>query len=242
VGAPDEAPDLPDRTRLRLAPGGHDSPRDGVCVVELASLIAREEFSDRPRCVCPVLAAFLRGWNDRAAHAERQRLAPYATLIVGSRGDRETTRRRREICLEWAGADLRRGRVRAMLSTVAVKARISIFCGVGAAIRPDEGAADYAARIAMARRDTDAAFALLDRLLAVGRRLEPKIDAADNGRDAGAVNGHRDPPTLNGWGANGDAGQVNGNGVSHPSNGNGSANGGLSGAKERATTGVRTRE
>jgi hypothetical protein len=242
VGAPGEALDLPDRTRVRLAPGGHDSPREGVCVVELASLIAREEFSDRPRCVCPVIAAFLRGWNDRAAHAERQRLAPYAKLIVGSRGDRETTRRRREICLEWAGADLRRGGVGAVLSMVAVKARIATFCGVGAAIRPDEGAADYAARVAMSRRDTDAAFALLDSLLAVGGRLVPKIDAAANGHDVGTVNGHQDPTALNGRGANGDARRVNGNGAPYPSNGNGSANGGMSGSKERATTGVQTRE
>ena len=45
-------------------------------MVELASLIAQEEFSDRPRCVCPVIGAFLRGWNDRAPYAERQRLGP----------------------------------------------------------------------------------------------------------------------------------------------------------------------
>jgi hypothetical protein len=211
-------------------------------VVELASLIAREEFSDRPRCVCPVIAAFLRGWNDRAAHAERQRLAPYATLIVGSRGDRETTRLRREICLEWAGADLRRGGVRAVLSMLAVKARIATLCGVGAAIRADEGAADYAARVAMARRDTDAAFQLLDTLLAVGRRLEPKIDAAANGHGFGAANGHGDPPALNGRSANGHAHQVNGNGAPYPGESNGSTNGGMPDPKGRAATGVQTRD
>jgi hypothetical protein len=37
---------------LRLDPGAHRSPSDGVCLLELASLIAREPFSDRPRCVC----------------------------------------------------------------------------------------------------------------------------------------------------------------------------------------------
>jgi len=43
--------------RLRLQPGSHRSPRDGVCVVELASVLAGERFSDRPRCVCEVIAA-----------------------------------------------------------------------------------------------------------------------------------------------------------------------------------------
>jgi hypothetical protein len=50
---------------VRLEPGTHRSPSDGVCLLELASMVARETFSDRPRCVCVVIAAFLRGWNDR---------------------------------------------------------------------------------------------------------------------------------------------------------------------------------
>jgi hypothetical protein len=71
-------PERLDIAALRLEPGTHSSPRDGVCVVELASLLGGEEFSDRPDCVDEVLAAFLRSWNDRAAHADRQRLFPYA--------------------------------------------------------------------------------------------------------------------------------------------------------------------
>lgn len=179
---------LPDRTRVRLAPGSHGSPHEGVCVVELASLLAREDFSDRPRCVCPVIAAYLRGWNDRAAHAERQRLAPYAMRIVGSRADRKTTRRRRDICLEWAGAELRRGSVRALLSRLRMRVRIAIFCGVLAAFRPNEGAADYTARVAMARRDMNAAFGLLDELLAVGGR--PDLNGHGTGNGHTPANGH----------------------------------------------------
>jgi hypothetical protein len=183
---------LPDRTRVRLAPGRHESPREGVCVVELASLLAAEDFSDRPRCVCPVIAAYLRGWNDRAAHRERQRLAPYATLIVGSRGDRKTTRRRREICLEWSGARLGRGRLRGALARLGMRARIAIFCGIRTATRANEGAGDYAARIAMARRDAGAAFALLDQLLAVGGRPGLNGNGA-NGIGNGALDRHPGP-------------------------------------------------
>jgi hypothetical protein len=89
---------------LRLAPGSHSSPREGVCVVELASMLGGEDFSDRPHCVCRVVAAFMRSFNDRASHAERQRLAPYAARAVGSRGDRRLTRERRDVCLVWTGA------------------------------------------------------------------------------------------------------------------------------------------
>jgi hypothetical protein len=165
-------------------------------VVELASLIAHEEFSDRPRCVCPVIGAFLRGLNDRAPYAQRQRLSPYAGRIVGSRGDRGLTRERRDICLRWAGADLSHGAMRRLWSRAATRVRIAIFCGPGAAVRPNEGAGDYAARVATARGDMDRAFGLLEALLAAGgeARLDLRPLRADehlplNGNGAGATNG-----------------------------------------------------
>ena len=149
---------MPDGTPVRLAPGTHSSPHEGVCVVELASLIADEKFSDRPRCVCPVIGAFLRGWNDRAPHVERQRLGPYAPRIVGSRSNRRVTRQRRDICLEWAGADLSHGGVRGLLSRARMRVRIAVFCGLGAAVRLNEGAGDYTSRVALARGDPERAF------------------------------------------------------------------------------------
>jgi hypothetical protein len=176
-------------------------------VVELASLIAHEEFSDRPRCVCPVIGAFLRGLNDRAPYAQRQRLSPYAGRIVGSRGDRGLTRERRDICLRWAGADLSHGAMRRLWSRAATRVRIAIFCGPGAAVRPNEGAGDYAARVATARGDMDSAFGLLEALLAAGgeTRLGLRPLRADehlplNGNGAGVTNGDGG---TNGAGANG---------------------------------------
>jgi hypothetical protein len=188
---------IPDGTPVRLTDGGHSSPREGVCVVELASLIAQEEFSDRPRCVCPVIGAFLRGWNDRAPYAERQRLSPYAERIVGSRGSPRVTRERRDICLQWAGAELSRGGVRRLWSGGATRVRIAIFCGLGAAVRLNEGAGDYAARVAMAEGDAERAFELLDTLLAAGeeRRLGPSpVSATGNGY--APLNGKGLPPTA----------------------------------------------
>jgi hypothetical protein len=176
--------------RLRLEPGAHSSPYDGVCVVELASVLAGEEFSDHPRCVCDVIAGFLRSWNDRAGHVDRQRLVPYASRVIGSRAGRKVTRIRRDICLSWAGALPHGGPARRLLARLAMRVRIAIAIGIGPALRLDQGAGEYAARVAFAREGADIGFALLDELLAVGD--EP--GAAGNG----SGNGHApiDPRAL----------------------------------------------
>jgi hypothetical protein len=153
---------------LHLAPGAHSSPREGVCVVELASLLAGERFSDHPRCVCDVIAAFLRSLNDRVAHADRQRLRPYAGRSVGSRAARQITRQRRDACLAAAGVRLEGGRIRRLLGRLAVRARIFFVVGLRPAMRLNRGAGEYAARVVFARKGAEEAFALLDRLLAVG--------------------------------------------------------------------------
>ena len=50
----------PTHQTVRLSRGKHASPRSGACVMELASMLAGEPFSDRPDCACPVIGAFLR--------------------------------------------------------------------------------------------------------------------------------------------------------------------------------------
>jgi hypothetical protein len=173
---------------VRLEPGSHRTPYDGVCIVELASIIGGERFSDRPRCVCRVLAAFLRGWNDRASYADRQRLEPYAALVVGTRGYRRISRIRRDICLSWAGADLDRGPLRRVAARLRMRARIAWTVGVWPSMRLREGAGAYAARVCIARGGADEAFALLDRLLGVGS--SPTVGSS-NGNGNGNGNGHR---------------------------------------------------
>src|ERR687896_348334 len=49
---------------VRLSQGKHRGPDHGACVMELSSMLAGEAFSDRPRCVDPVIAGFLRTYND----------------------------------------------------------------------------------------------------------------------------------------------------------------------------------
>ena len=71
---------------IRLSRGMHSSPEKGACVMELASMLAGEPFSDHPRSVCPVIAAVLRRYNDVLDDRRRQALYPYAAEVVGSRG------------------------------------------------------------------------------------------------------------------------------------------------------------
>ena len=49
---------------VRITKGRQSSPAHGTCVIELASMLAGERFSDHPQSVCPVIAGFLRAYND----------------------------------------------------------------------------------------------------------------------------------------------------------------------------------
>jgi hypothetical protein len=65
------------------------SPDEGACVMELASMLAGESFSDAPRSVCPVIAAFFRTYNDRMDDRRRQDVYAYAVRAVGTRSTNE---------------------------------------------------------------------------------------------------------------------------------------------------------
>ena len=71
---------------VRLLPGKHHSPDSGACVMELASMIAGEPFTDRPATSCRVIAALLRGYNDSVGGDQRQQLRRFASDVVGTRG------------------------------------------------------------------------------------------------------------------------------------------------------------
>lgn len=151
---------------VRIARGRHASPADGACVMELASMLAGERFSDRPRCVDPVIGAFLRAYNDRLGYVRRQGLYPFAARAVGTRRGRRLTRRRRDLCLAWAGllaGDA--GTVSRRLALWRARAWIALVLGVAPALRLGGGAGIYAARRAVASDDHDGALALLDALL-----------------------------------------------------------------------------
>lgn len=87
---------------VRLAKGRHDSPDGGACVMELASMLAGDQFTDHPRDVCPVIAGFLRSYNDLLPGGQEDELYAYASLVVGTAAPRPVRLRRARRILEWA--------------------------------------------------------------------------------------------------------------------------------------------
>lgn len=87
----------------RLARGRHRDAREGVCAMELSSLLADERFTDHPQTVCPAVAAFLRGYNDALSDRRRQELFGLAAAVVGSRtADAAVRAARAEALHDWS--------------------------------------------------------------------------------------------------------------------------------------------
>ena len=87
---------------IKLGKGKHSSPEDGACVMELASMLAGEPFTDRPQSVCPVIGSFLRAYNDSIDDRRRQDLYAYAAKVVGSRAPADVEQARAERLTAWA--------------------------------------------------------------------------------------------------------------------------------------------
>lgn len=137
-------------------------------------MLAGEPFSDSPDCACPVISAYMRTWNDGLPYGERQRLKPYAARAVGTRADRDLTRRRLERCLEHSGARLRgRGRLGRRFEQLRWRTRIAMRIGIAPALRISDGAPIYAARFALAAGGNARAATVLDDLIALDGRPQP---------------------------------------------------------------------
>jgi hypothetical protein len=86
---------------IKLSRGKHHSPDEGACVMELASMLAGEDFSDHPTSVCPVVGALLRAHNDSIDDLRRQDLYAYASRVVGSRSSGPVQDARAARLSEW---------------------------------------------------------------------------------------------------------------------------------------------
>ena len=150
---------------VRLGKGKHHSPEHGACVMELASMLAGEPFSDHPPSVSRPIAAFLRRYNDLLDDRRRQDLYPYASKAVGTVADAEAEDQRVERLLSWA-------------DELWLSRRWPVRCGVLTARRRrhrvghPEAAASYAIRAIPRLSDEThaAALALVDELIAIGAR------------------------------------------------------------------------
>ena len=75
-----------DLETIHLTSGSHSERRFGVCAMEAAAWLAGEPHSDHPECVCPIIGAFVRSWNDGMPNDdERDRLLkPLLPLLLNT--------------------------------------------------------------------------------------------------------------------------------------------------------------
>jgi hypothetical protein len=153
---------VPTYQTVKLSRGKHSSPTRGACVMELASMLAGESFTDHPASVCPVIAALLRQYNDWIDDGRRQDLYTYAAKVLDSR-DADACTARLDRLVAWK-AEVQRRRWTGRL----IPARLRC---AGDVAEPEVVARD--AVRALGRR-TDAAHAevlgLIDELLMLGGR------------------------------------------------------------------------
>jgi hypothetical protein len=86
---------------LTLAAGSHAETQDAMCVMEAAAYVAGEPWSDHPQCVSPVIAAFLRRWNDDLNDADRQMLRPYIPRVIGTNTGEKDDETRAWLVTDW---------------------------------------------------------------------------------------------------------------------------------------------
>lgn len=166
----------PSYQTVRLSKGKHRSPRHGVCVMELASMLAHEPFSDRPRSVCPVIGAFLRAYNDWIDDRRRQDLYVYASSVVDSKASKAIERARADLCIEWSRSTHQLPHL-----------RFPLWAGLYRKRHECETAAAWAARIASQAGDDELhkkALALVDELIALTDIRSPESSAEDASRAA----------------------------------------------------------
>lgn len=153
---------VPTYQTVKLSRGKHSSPVRGACVMELASMLAGEPFTDHPISVCPVIAALLRHYNDWIDDGRRQDLYAYAAKVLESR-DAEACAQRLDRVVAWK-IELQRRRWTGRLVPVRLRSRGDL--------REPEVVARDAVR-ALGRRSAAAhaeVLALIDELLLLGGR------------------------------------------------------------------------
>lgn len=106
---------------IKLSRGRHSSPEHGACVMELASMLAGESFSDHPRSVSRPIASFLRGYNDLLDDRRRSDLYRYAAQAVGTAGSSELEAARAARLLAFGDESWRRRAARSPLDRMRLR-------------------------------------------------------------------------------------------------------------------------
>lgn len=148
---------------IRLGKGKHQTPQQGACVMELASMLAGEPFTDHPRSASAPIASFLRRYNDLLDERRRQDLYPYAARVVGTAAAPAIELARTERLLAWADELWERRRWPARCRLIAVRRGRS-------RVSHPEVAGSYAVRALprMCDQTHAQALALVDELIELG--------------------------------------------------------------------------
>lgn len=169
---------------IKLGRGKHRSPDDGACVMELASMLAGEPFSDHPVAVCPVIGSFMRAYNDSIDDGRRQDLYAYAAKAVGTRASQAVQQARAERLSAWIDELSQRRWTRVLRPT-----RLRAL-----APKPTPDAVGGRAVRAIRRHDDRShaeVLALIDELMVMGESLRPAVapvaPRADRGTRAAAL-------------------------------------------------------
>ena len=148
---------------VKLSKGRHSAPEEGACVMELASMLAGEPFSDHPVSVCPVIGSCLRAYNDWIDDDRRQDLYRYASRVVGTRAPQEIQRARADRVIAWVGEAARRRWTRFLL----VRGMFALMLWP----QPDDLGSRMVQAVARRRRGShEEVLGLIDELIGIGSR------------------------------------------------------------------------
>lgn len=153
-----------------LAQGAHEPDEGIACMMEAASFLAGEPWSDTPLCVAESITTMGRRLNDAMPdHLRDPLLRPLVPLVVGTAATPQAELRRAYIAVDYA--------VREAVPAVLRAVGMDVFAEQLAALRPviDEASADAA---------FDAMQAIPAALGGRSRQLYATIDFAINAADA----------------------------------------------------------
>jgi hypothetical protein len=158
---------------IRLGRGKHTTPSEGACVMELASMLSGEPFTDRPASVSPAIAAFLRAYNDSVDDRRRQQLYGCAAQVLGTRSTAQIEQRRIEHWTAWA---MRRHAQRSRLARVYWRLRH------GRRLSADTDVAAFLAVKSIGRHTDDShaeVLELIGELCRIGSAPAARLEAPD---------------------------------------------------------------
>jgi hypothetical protein len=169
---------------IKLSRGRHSSPEHGACVMELASMLAGEGFTDHPRSVSRPIASFMRGYNDLLDDRRRADLYRYAAQTVGTAGLPPVEDARVARLLAWADEHWQRRASRSLIERMRMRRALKERSN------DPEPAGTYAVHaIGKVSDEVHAsALALVDELIAMGTSARGEMMVPRQTEDLAAYN------------------------------------------------------